>query len=287
MRPSATMETLSRLFRPATWLHPAMQIVQTLSFSFVAQPAGLLPGQTLSFKGQILAIRPAASVIRYSRTRRCQPTARWWHFCLGRIWPRNNDDLSPEVYAADFTGSGLTNIRQITKTKAEAPGTANAGSTLTLLSPGRRLSRDGKFVAYESRAEDPTANSATNTAFLASFVSDVPINTSTSSTAKAVGPRAATTSQVGDVIHFPTFTNYNGSLSPSTVVFASALNFKTRRNVSRSGPGQHRLESSAIRIGSSKPDICDAGSRNFCQHIYEIDEESRNWVCYRHPPIDE
>ena len=139
----------------------------------------------------------------------------------------NNDDLNAEVYVADFTGSALTNIRQITKTKAEVPPSPSAGATVNLLSPGRRLSRDGKFVAYESRAEDPTANSATNTAFLAPFVSDVPVNASTNSTAKAVGPRAAADSQVGDVIHFPTFTNYNGSLSPGTVIFASALNFKT------------------------------------------------------------
>jgi hypothetical protein len=138
----------------------------------------------------------------------------------------NNDDGAAgdghgnaEVYVADFTGSGLDNIRQITKTKAETPMTTNAGLTLNLLSPGRRLSRDGAFVAYESRAEDPTANSATHTAFLAMFVSKT-----SDSTFKQVGLRAI--AFPGDVIHFPTFTDYDSSLAPHSLVFASALNFK-------------------------------------------------------------
>ena len=139
----------------------------------------------------------------------------------------NNDDGTAgdghgnaEVYVADFTGSGLSNIRQITRTKADTGD--NAGVTLNLLSAGRRLSRDGAFVAYESRAEDPTANSATNTAFLAVFVSKT-----SDGTAKLALPRAPTTSTTGDVIHFPTFTDYDSSLSPHTLIFASALNFKT------------------------------------------------------------
>jgi len=133
----------------------------------------------------------------------------------------SNDDGNAEVYVADFTGSGLTNIRQITKTKAEARGTTNFGLTLNLLSDGRRLSRDGAFVTYESRAEDPTANSATNTSFLAVFVSKT-----SDSTFKQVGPRVPAGSSFADVIHFPTFTDYDSSLAPHTLVFASALNFK-------------------------------------------------------------
>jgi hypothetical protein len=136
-----------------------------------------------------------------------------------------NDDYghtngNAEVYAADFTGSGLTNVRQITKTKAETSG-AIAGTTLNLFSAGRRLSRDGKFVAYQSRAEDPVANTGTNNNFLAVFVSDVPASSATAPTPKRIGPRDL------DVINFPTFTDYDPSLSPHTVIFASAQNFKT------------------------------------------------------------
>jgi hypothetical protein len=143
----------------------------------------------------------------------------------------NNDDGSAgdghgnaEIYAANFTGSGLDKVRQITKTKPDIG--INAGVTLNLLSAGRRLSRDGKFIAYESRAEDPAANTGTNSPFLAPFVSDVPLDSTTNPAPKLVGPRAPLTSQIGDVLHFPVFTDYDSSLSPHTVVFASALNFK-------------------------------------------------------------
>jgi uncharacterized protein (TIGR03437 family) len=85
------------------------------------------------------------------------------------------------------------------------------------------LSRDGAYVAYESRAVDPTANNTTNAAFLAVFVSKV-----SDGTAKMVGKRAVECDGcIGDVIHFPTFTDYDGSLAPHSLVFASALNFKT------------------------------------------------------------
>lgn len=131
-----------------------------------------------------------------------------------------NDDKNAEIFVADFTGSELTNIRQITKTKVESAG----AQTLNLLSPGRRLSRDGKLVVYESRAVDPTANAATNTSFHAIFVSDVPATSATNSTAKIVGPRA--TAEPGDVIHFPVFTDYDSALAPHSLVFASTLNFK-------------------------------------------------------------
>jgi len=135
-----------------------------------------------------------------------------------------NDDKNPEIYVADFSGTGLTNIRQITKTKSEAAGTTNSGLTLNLLSPGRRLSRNGKLVTYESRAEDPTANAATNTSFLAMFVSDVPASAATNNGATRIGFRA--TVEPGDVVHFPMFSDYDSALAPRSLVFASTLNFK-------------------------------------------------------------
>src|SRR6185295_355362 len=143
-----------------------------------------------------------------------------------------NDDCghtngNEEVFVADFSGSAVTNVRQLTKTKKVSCTVAEG--TINLLSPGRRLSRDGAFVAYESRADNPTANNTTNAAFLSIFVSKV-----SDGSAKMVGKRPPeSTSQVpcptciGDLIHFPTFTNYNGSLAPSALVFAAALNFKT------------------------------------------------------------
>jgi uncharacterized protein (TIGR03437 family) len=130
----------------------------------------------------------------------------------------NNDDANgrgnAEVYVADFTGSALANIRQVTRTRTDA-----TAATVNILSPGRRLSRDGQLIAFESLADDPKANSTTNQLAYAIFVYDISADTFVKA-----APRATTSS---DVIRFPSFTDYNSSLSPSTLVFSSALNFKT------------------------------------------------------------
>jgi len=134
----------------------------------------------------------------------------------------NDDDGhgkgNAEVFVADFTGSGLSNVTQVTRTKSETSGTFT-GSSVNLLSPGRRLSRDGALVAFESRATDPKANdSTTNTSALATFVYTVSGDSFTQ-----VGLRALTGS---DIRHFPIFTDYTGTV-PGALVFASGLNFKS------------------------------------------------------------
>jgi uncharacterized protein (TIGR03437 family) len=122
-----------------------------------------------------------------------------------------------EIHLAGYDAAAATAsvTRQVTKTKTDA--TAN---TVNLLSNGVRLSRDGNLIAIESLATDPKANSATNTSFYAVFVYNV-----SSDTFSQVGLRALTAP--GDIVHFPTFTDYNASLVPATLVFASALNFRT------------------------------------------------------------
>src|SRR4030095_6317022 len=130
----------------------------------------------------------------------------------------NNNDSNggnAEVYVASFNGATVSNLRQATRTLAEA----NAG-TVNLLSPGRRLSGDGSMRGLESRAADPKANASTNESFLAVFVYSLAADTFV-----RVSPRP--TGFPGDIIHFPTFTDYNNSLTPSTLEFASALNFRT------------------------------------------------------------
>ena len=131
----------------------------------------------------------------------------------------NNDDGNnrgnAEVYVANFNGATVSGLRQATRTKGES-----TGATVNLLSYGRRLSRDGSMLAFESRADDPKANATTNQSFLAIFVYNLAADTFV-----RVGTRA--TGFPGDIIHFPTFTDYNNSLMPNTLVFASALNFKT------------------------------------------------------------
>jgi len=134
----------------------------------------------------------------------------------GNLVGSNNDDGSghgnAEVYVVNFSGSAVSNMRQATRTKADA-----TFATINVFSPGRRLSRDGSMLAFETLAEDPKANGP-NKPFLAVFVYSIAADSFVQ-----IGLRAL--SSPGDILHFPTFTDYTG-LTPSTLVFASALNFR-------------------------------------------------------------
>jgi uncharacterized protein (TIGR03437 family) len=159
----------------------------------------------------------------------------------------NNADGNGEVFVADFTGAGLSNIRQVTRTKKDA-----TALPVNVFLFGRRLSRDGAWVGLESSSENPKADdSATNKIFLAPFVYNV-----AGDSFAQVGPRALTSP--GDIKHFPSFTDYTG-LAPSTVVFASALNFKTdgtfpaadQTSTGLNPTNQPQLFVTALPVGSS------------------------------------
>ena len=114
----------------------------------------------------------------------------------------SNSDGNAEIFVTNSTG---TNVRQITKTTA-----SSSGVSVNILGPGRRLSRDGQYLAFESSAKLDSDNSIQST--LAVFVYNLSTNTFTQ-----FGPRATSGS---DVLRFPTFSG-----DSSTIVFASALNF--------------------------------------------------------------
>ena len=130
----------------------------------------------------------------------------------------NNDtghtNGNEEIFVANFSGSALSNVRQVTRTK-DVPNLV-----VNVLSPGRRLSRDGALIALESLADNPKANTAPTQTSRAVFVYNVADDLFTQ-----VGLRAVGSGDFG-FLKFPTFTDYNSSLAPSTLVFDSALNFK-------------------------------------------------------------
>jgi uncharacterized protein (TIGR03437 family) len=136
----------------------------------------------------------------------------------------NNDNGrgkgNEEVYLATVASSssavapGLSDVRQVTKTKKDALGLA-----INRMPFGRRISRDGRYIAFESISAVPDANSDTNnTTIMAIFVYD-----HTSQTIRQVGTRPT---DFPDIFHEPSFTDYKGTLTPATLLFASAQNFK-------------------------------------------------------------
>ncbi len=124
----------------------------------------------------------------------------------------SNGDFNEEVYLFNFNGSAVSGLRQVTRTRFTI-------SPVNLFQRGRRVSRNGALIAFESLAADPKADNTTNEAGHAIFVYTIATDTFS-----AVGIRALAG---GDTFRFPTFTDYNASLSPATLVFGSALNFKT------------------------------------------------------------
>ncbi len=140
------------------------------------------------------------------------------------ITGNNNDDGrgngNAEIYYARLNASNgiVTAPTQATSTRAATPGL-----TVNILSPGRRLSRDGRFIAFESTASDPKANGAIQVS-TAVFVYDIAGNSF-----QQYGPRAALAGT--EVFRFPVFTDYvnsdgTASLTPRTLVFASRLSFR-------------------------------------------------------------
>lgn len=119
----------------------------------------------------------------------------------------NNSDGNMEIYVGEFNGAAVSGLRQVTRTAASNPGVS-----VNILSPGRRMSRNGNLLAFESSSNDPKSNGAIQPT-LATFIYDIVSDTFT-----GVGARSTTSS---DVLRFPTFTGDN-----SRVVFASALNFR-------------------------------------------------------------
>lgn len=116
-----------------------------------------------------------------------------------------------EVYAASFNGSIATNVRPLTQT-----ATGTNGLPVNVLRPGRRLSRNGQFVAFESTAVFG-ANGAVSS--LSDDNGGYVIRLSDNSFTLVV-PRAPS-DQLADVFSFPTFTG-----DSTQVVFASSLNFR-------------------------------------------------------------
>jgi hypothetical protein len=131
----------------------------------------------------------------------------------GNTNPENN----AEVYYANFNGSAVSSITQVTRT------TPSSGTpVVNLMSPGRRLSRNGNFITFESTA-DLAGNGAIQQA-LAIYVYDIAAARFTQ-----VGSRS-TTAQQDLLIRFPTFTG-----DSSTLIFSSTQNLDVNGALVTSG----------------------------------------------------
>lgn len=125
-----------------------------------------------------------------------------------------------EIFYADLAAGVPTGGRQITTTTP-----TNPGDIVNMLEPGRRMSRDGRFIAFDSYAN--LGSTGNSTAF-ALFLYDASDNS-----IRQVGLRSNADSEAtgGDVQHYPGFTDYPAGCSgtgcvPATLVIETRMNIK-------------------------------------------------------------
>ena len=118
----------------------------------------------------------------------------------------------------DMAGAPTGTKRQVTTTTP-----ATAGAVVNILDPGRRMSRDGRYIAFDSFAELETPGGTANIASFALYVYDT-----TTSTFSRTGPRSTADSAAtgGDIAHYPGFTDYDEMGVATTLVLETRLNIK-------------------------------------------------------------
>jgi hypothetical protein len=140
----------------------------------------------------------------------------------------SNADGNVEIFYTDLNSSGTPVAtapispaigRQVTITTR-----TNPGDLVNVLDYGRRMSRDGRYIAFDSYADLATGGGANQTSF-ALYLFDT---NSVTRTFRQIGPRsdADAGASGGDISHFPSFTDYAPNNEPQTLVFESRLNFR-------------------------------------------------------------
>ncbi len=123
-----------------------------------------------------------------------------------------------EVFFSDLDPNGApTGIkRQVTVTTPATPG-----ALVNLLDLGRRMSRDGRYIAFDSYADLANEHAGVNQESFALYLYDAVDNSF-----ERVAPRsnADEEAQGGDVQRFPGFTDYVDGVA-TTLVFSSRMNF--------------------------------------------------------------
>jgi uncharacterized protein (TIGR03437 family) len=127
------------------------------------------------------------------------------------------DQGNGEIYVANFAGSTVSNLRRVTTTPPERR-VGFVGVSVNILSPGRRMSRDGQRLAFES-----TANFNTNGSLNGSLANTygIYVYNIAENTFGQVANRVPDTQTADIGLRFPTFTG-----DSTRVVFASGLNFR-------------------------------------------------------------
>lgn len=132
-----------------------------------------------------------------------------------------NTDRNNEIYYADLDAAGnpTGTKKQITST------TGTAGQVLNILNYGKRISRDGRYIAFDSYADLANENGGANQAGFALYLYDTTLATNAY---RRIGPRSDADSGAtgGDLAHYPGFTDTDANGAPATLVLETRQNIK-------------------------------------------------------------
>ena len=123
-----------------------------------------------------------------------------------------------EIFFSDLDASGApTGIRrQVTVTTP-----TNAGDLVNLWEYGKRMSRNGQYIAFDSFADLASEHGGANQAGFATFIYDTGTSTFRRVLARSNADSAATG---GDVPRYPGFTDYDENGTPLTLVLETRMN---------------------------------------------------------------
>ena len=162
----------------------------------------------------------------------------------------NNPDTSrnEEIFLADLDAAGApTGIkRQLTVTTP-----TNPGDIVNILDIGRRLSRDGRYLAFDSAADLANEHGGTNQTSFALYLYDlmdpaVPV-------IKRVGPRSDADEEAGggDVTHYPGFSDYDVNGTPQSLVLTTRMNITPQGTIpANEADGLNPIDGRPVQIYS-------------------------------------
>ncbi|CAN5669130.1 hypothetical protein BH24ACI1_BH24ACI1_14900 [soil metagenome] len=141
----------------------------------------------------------------------------------------SNTDRNVEIFLADLDSTGnptATSIkRQVTTTTR-----VNPGDVVNVLDFGRRMSRDGRYIAFDSFADLAGESGGANQTSFALYLFDANV-IAPANPFRRIGPRsdADPIASGGDVAHYPGFTDTDANGTPATLVL------ETRQNIFPNG----------------------------------------------------
>ncbi|CAN5646337.1 hypothetical protein BH24ACI2_BH24ACI2_10440 [soil metagenome] len=131
-----------------------------------------------------------------------------------------NSDKNVEIFYADLDAGGNPSgtKKQITTTTDPA-----TGPPVNIFDIGRRMSRDGRYIAFDSYADLAGESGGANQTSFALYLFDT---TLTTNAFRRIGPRSDADSAAGggDIAHYPGFTDTDANGTPQTLVFETRLN---------------------------------------------------------------